>query len=121
MKKSAFINLVIGVIGGLLFSVGMCMCLLPEWDAFSQGVVIAAVGAVILLALAIVSYVRSGKKLKINWKLTGKVLFGTVGALVLGLGMCMIMVWNLMLQGILVGIVGIVLLLCLIPMCIGLK
>ena len=121
MKKSAFINLVIGVIGGLLFSVGMCMCLLPEWGVFSQGVVIAAVGAVILLALAIVSYVRSGKKLKINWKLTGKVLFGTVGALVLGLGMCMIMVWNLMLQGILVGIVGIVLLLCLIPMCIGLK
>ena len=35
--------------------------------------------------------------------------------------MCMIMVWNLMLPGILVGIVGIVLLLCLIPMCIGLK
>ena len=33
----------------------------------------------------------------------------------------MIMVWNLMLPGILVGIVGIVLLLCLIPMCIGLK
>ena len=35
--------------------------------------------------------------------------------------MCMIMVWNLMLPGILVGVVGIVMLLCLIPMCIGLK
>ncbi len=121
MKKSDFLTLVISVVGGLLFGVGMCMCLLPEWGVFSQGVVVAAIGAVILVALALVSYVRSGKKLKINWKLTGKVLFGTVGALVLGLGMCMIMVWNMMLQGILVGIVGIVLLLCLIPMCVGLK
>ena len=121
MKKSDFLTLVISVVGGLLFGVGMCMCLLPEWGVFSQGVVVAAIGAVILVALALVSYVRSGKKLKINWKLTGKVLFGTVGALVLGLGMCMIMVWNMMLQGILVGIVGFGLLLCLIPMCVGLK
>jgi hypothetical protein len=42
-------------------------------------------------------------------------------ALVLGVGMCMIMVWNMMLPGIAVGIVGIVLLLMLIPMCLGLK
>ena len=121
MKKSTFLNLIVGVVGGLLFGVGMCMCLLPEWNAFKPGVVVTAVGAVILLALAVVAYIRSGKKIKINWKLTGKVLFGTFGALVLGLGMCMIMVWNMMLWGILVGIVGIVLLLCLIPMCIGLK
>ena len=121
MKKTDFIALVLGVVGGLLFSVGMCMCLLPEWNAFSQGVVVTAVGAVILLALVIVRCIKSGKKVKINWKLTGKVLFGTLGALVLGLGMCMIMVWNMMLWGILVGIVGIVLLMCLIPMCIGLK
>ena len=48
-------------------------------------------------------------------------LFGIFGALVLGVGMCMILVWNLMLPGILVGILGIVLLLCLIPMFLGLK
>lgn len=121
MKKSTFINLIVGVIGGLLFSLGMCMCLLPEWNAFRAGVVAAAIGFVILLAQAIVAFVRSGKKVKINWKLTGKVLFGVVGALVLGLGMCMIMVWNQMLWGILVGIAGILMLLCLIPMFIGLK
>ena len=121
MKKSAFVNLVIGVIGGLLFSVGICMCLLPEWNAFSQGVIVTAVGGVILLALAIVTAIRSGRKVRINWKLTGKIIFGVIGALVLGAGMCMIMVWNMMFWGILVGIVGIVLLLCLIPMCMGLK
>lgn len=121
MKKSAFVNLIFGVVAGLLFAIGMCMCLLPEWNAFNQGVVVTAIGGIALLILAVVNFVRSGRKVKINWKLTGKVLFGTIGALVFGLGMCMIMVWNMMLQGILVGVVGIVLLLCLIPMCIGLK
>lgn len=122
MKKNQFVALIVGVVGGLLFSVGMCMCLLTEWNAFNEGVVAAAIGAVILLALAVVSYIRSGKPRKaINWKIMGKVAYGTISALVLGAGMCMIMVWNMMLWGILVGIVGIVMLLCLIPMCIGLK
>ena len=122
MKKSVFVNLLLGVVGGLLFAIGMCMCLLPEWDAFNQGVVVTAVGAVVLLALAIVNRIKSGKPAKKpNWKPVGKIAFGVVGALVLGLGMCMIMVWNMMLWGIVVGIVGIVLLVCLIPMCVGLK
>ena len=121
MKKSTFLNLIVGTVGGLLFALGMCMCLLPEWNAFQLGVVCASIGAVTLLVQALVNYIKSGKKIKINWKVTGKVLFGTFAALVLGVGMCMIMVWNLMLPGILVGIVGIILLLCLIPMCIGLK
>ena len=122
MKKNQFIALLVGTVGGLLFSLGMCMCLLPEWNAFNEGVVAIAAGAVILLALAIVSRIKSGKPAKpINWKVVGKVVYGTVSALVLGAGMCMIMVWNLMLPGILVGIAGIVMLLCLIPMCIGLK
>ena len=122
MKKSVFVNLLIGVVGGLLFAIGMCMCLLPEWNAFTPGVAVTAVGAVALLALAIVNRIKSGKPAaKPNWKLIGKVAFGVLGALVLGLGMCMIMVWNMMLWGIMVGVAGIVLLLCLIPMCVGLK
>ena len=121
MKKSAFVNLIVGTIGGLLFALGMCMCLLPEWNAFNTGVVCTAAGALILLIQAIVAFVKSGKKLKINWKLTGKILYGTFASLVLGVGMCMIMVWNMMLPGIVVGVVGIILLLMLIPMCVGLK
>ena len=122
MKKNQFIALIVGTVGGLLFSIGLCMCLLPEWNAFNEGVVITAIGGVILLALAIVSYIRSGKPQKpINWKVVGKVIYGVISSLVLGVGMCMIMVFDMMLPGILVGIVGIVMLLCLIPMCIGLK
>ena len=121
MKKSTFINLIIGTIGGLLFALGMCMCLLPEWNAFRIGVVCTAIGAVTLLIQSVVAWLRSGRKIRINWKIAGKVLFGVFGALVLGVGMCMIMVWNLMIPGIAVGIVGILLLLCLIPMFLGLK
>lgn len=121
MKKQTFISILAGTVGGLLFSLGMCMCLLPEWNAFNYGVVCAAIGGVILLILGIVSFIKSGKKIHFNFKTIGKVLFGILGALVLGVGMAMIMVWNMMLWGIVVGIIGIVLLICLVPMCIGFK
>lgn len=121
MKKQTFISILVGTVGGLLFSLGMCMCLLPEWNTFKYGVVSAAIGGAMLLILGIVSFVKSGKKIHFNFKTIGKVLFGILGALVLGVGMSLIMVWNMMLQGIVVGIVGIVLLICLVPMCIGFK
>lgn len=121
MKKSAFANLVIGTIGGLLFALGMCMCLLPEWNAFGIGVICTAIGLISLLIQSVVAWVRSGRKIKVNWKMAGKVLYGVFAALVLGVGMCMIMVWNLMIPGILTGIAGIVLLLMLIPLFLGLK
>ncbi len=121
MTKKNFVTLLLGCVGGLLFSIGMCMCLLPEWNAFDMGVVVTAIGAVILLALFLVRWKMDGKKIKPNWKLIGKIAFGIFAALVLGVGMCMIMVWQMMLPGIIVGVAGIVLLLCLIPMCVGLK
>jgi len=46
---------------------------------------------------------------------------GVVGGLIFALGMCMILVWNLMIPGIMAGLVGIVMLLMLIPMFLGLK
>ena len=54
-------------------------------------------------------------------RMVGTMALAVVGALVLGVGMCMVMVWNMMLPGILVGVLGIVLLLLLIPLCFGLK
>lgn len=121
MKKSVFINLVVGVIGGLLFSLGMCMCLLPEWNAFDLGVICTAVGGIMLLIQSIVAWIRSGRKIRIDWKLAGKILYGVFSALVFGTGLCMIMVWKMMLPGIAVGVVGILLLMGLIPMFVGLK
>ena len=122
MKKNHFITLVICVVAGLIFSLGMCMCLLPEWDSFTLGVILASIGGVALATMGIIAYVKNTKnRTPINWKLAGKIAYGVVSALILGLGMCMIMVWNLMLWGIIVGIVGLVMLLFLIPMFLGLK
>ena len=122
MKKSQFVTLIISSVFGLIFALGMCMCLLPEWGAFVPGVVMTAIGGVALLIMGLVAFFKNFKSRRpINWKLVGKITFGVVASLVLGLGMCMIMVWNLMVPGIIVGILGLIMLLFLIPMFLGFK
>lgn len=49
------------------------------------------------------------------------IIVGVVGSLALGVGMCFSMVWGKMILGILIGLVGIVVLLCLIPLMKGIK
>lgn len=123
MTKKNFMFLVLTVVGGLLFALGMCMCLLPEWNAFTPGVVVATLGALVLLAIALVRWIIAGKPVaKVNWNKVGKIAYCVVAALVLGTGMAMIMAFEgLMIPGIIVGIVGIVLMLGLIPVFKGLK
>lgn len=122
MKKKNFVSMILGTAGVILFAIGMCMCLLSEWNAFNQGVVISAVGVVILLAMLIVRCKMEGKPaIHLSGKAIGSVLLGIVGALGLGVGMCMTMVWDILIPGILVGIVGILLLLYLIPLVKGLQ
>ena len=123
MKKENFITLVLGVVGLLFVGLGMCMCLLPEWDSFNEGIVFGIIGFVVLIIMAVVRRKMLGRDpIKVNIVALGKALFGIFGALVFGLGMCMTMIWDgMMIYGILVGVVGIVLLLCLIPMVKGLK
>lgn len=123
MKKENFVTLIMSVIGGLIFGLGMCMALLPEWNAFTPGVVCGVVGAVILLAMVIVRRkMTNAAPININGKTVGIVIYGIFSTIVFGVGMCMTMVWsNLMIPGIIVGIVGIVLLICLIPMIKGIN
>jgi len=122
MKKENFVLLITGVIGGLLFALGMCMCLLPEWNAFRQGLIVGAAGIVVLLAMVIVRRKMLGlPAISLKPRTVGAVALGLAGALVLGLGMCMTMLWDMILLGILVGIAGIVLLLFLIPVIRGWK
>lgn len=122
MKKKNFISLVLGTIGGVLFALGMCMCLLPQWNAFRPGVALGVIGAAVLLAMWMVRRRMEGKPaVRVTPKAVGSTLLGVAGALGLGVGMCMTMVWNMMVPGILVGVVGIALLLCLIPMVKGLQ
>ena len=123
MKKENFITLVIGTVGSLLFALGMCMALLPEWNAFTPGVICGAVGAAVLLVMVLIRRRMLGKEpVKISGKTVGIVLYAVFATLVFGAGMCMTMVWDgLLVWGIVIGIVGVVLLLGLIPLCKGLK
>ena len=123
MTKKNFVTLILGTIGGILFALGMCMAMLPEWNAFTPGVVIGAVGLIVLLAMVMVRRKMEGKPLvvKLTAKTVGAILLGIIGTLALGVGLCMVMVWDMLVYGIVVGLVGIVLLLCLIPMVKGLK
>ena len=122
MKKKDFVTLILSTVGGILFALGMCMALLPEWEAMTQGIVIGAIGAVVLLALVLVRRKMDGKPaIVFNGKAIGTTLLGVAGAIIFGVGMCMTMVWEMLVPGIVVGIVGIVVLLCLIPAIKGLK
>ena len=113
MKKVDFVTLAMSTIGGALFALGMCMCLIQDWESFDAGVVMGAVGAVVLLAMVVVRRRMLGKPaIKLSAKAVGIGVLAAVGALTLGIGMCMVMVWeDMLIGGIIVGLVGIVLLL----------
>lgn len=122
MKKSNYVALVLGTIGGVCFSLGMCMALLPEWNMRTEGIVCGAVGLVILLATVIIWRKMEGKEpIRPSKKLIGGTLVSVFGALLLGVGMCLCMVFGQMIIGIVVGVIGIVVLLMLIPILKGLK
>lgn len=41
--------LVMGAVSGMLFGIGMCMALLSEWNAFTQGIILGAAGILLCL------------------------------------------------------------------------
>ncbi len=122
MKKSSFTALVLGTVSGMLFSIGMCMALLPEWNSFKPGIIFGALGLVLgLVTIFVWRKMERKAPIKISGKNVLAIVVGIVGALTLGVGMCFCMVWGKMIVGIIVGIVGIVALLSLIPIINGLK
>ena len=118
MKKDTLLEIILGTIGGLIFAVGMCMCLIPEWDLFNVGVVVSILGFIVLLCIIPVYRNSHPKKVhdKINWGIVFTWIIGVVGALVMGFGMSRVMVDNPegtnMLIGIVVGVIG--LLICVL-------
>lgn len=121
MKKSTFVSMILGTIGGILFALGMCMALIQEWNSFKPGVIMGAIGIVVLLIMVFVWRRMENKEpIKLSGKTIGATLIGIIGALLFGVGMCLTMVWSNMILGIVIGIAGIVVLLCLIPFVRGL-
>lgn len=122
MKKSSFVALIMGTVSGVLFALGMCMALLSEWNAFTEGVVSGSVGIVLGIITALVWCKMENVKLpKFNAKNVLRTLYAVVAVLILGVGMCLCLVWNQIILGTLVGLLGIVMLIALIPMIKGIK
>lgn len=122
MKKSSFIALVMGTVSGVLFALGMCMALLPEWNAFWEGVIFGGVGLVLGVITLLVWCKMENKKLpKMNGKNVLRTIYAIVAVLVLGAGMCLCLVWEQFIWGTLVGLLGIVMLIALIPMIKGIQ
>lgn len=122
MKKSNFVAMILGAISCIFFALGMCMTMIAEWNAFCPGVILGVIGLLFALVTVLVWRKMEHKDpIKMNGKTIGTVFLGIIGALALGIGMCLVMVWGNLVPGIAVGIIGILLLLCLFPICKGLK
>ena len=121
MKKSNFVALILGTISGVFFALGMCMALLPEWEMRNQGIVSGVIGLVLMLLTVMIWRKMEGKApIKLSGKAIGATLLSVIGALLFGVGMCLCMVFAKMFIGIVIGIIGIVVLLMLIPLLKGL-
>ncbi len=120
MKKSSFVAMILGTISGVFFALGMCMALLPEWGMRTQGIVSGVIGLALMLVTVCIWRRMEGKEpIRISGKMMGAVVLGIFGALLFGVGMCMSMIFSQMLLGIVVGVIGIVVLMLLIPLTKG--
>ena len=114
MKKDTLLEIILGTIGGLVFAIGMCMCLIAEWNMFKPGVIVAIIGFLILLCIIPVYRSSHPKKQHgpINWGIVFTWVIGVVGALIMGFGMSKVMVGSAsqsdMIVGIIAGIVGLI-------------
>lgn len=122
MKKSSFVTMLLGTVSGVLFALGMCMTMIREWNAFQPGVIFGCLGLVLGLVSVIVWRKMEHKSpVHISGKAVISTVIGVIGALALGVGMCFSMVWGKMAVGIGIGLAGVIILLCLIPLVKGLK
>ena len=114
MKKETLLEIILGTIGGLIFAIGMCMCLIPEWNLFTPGVVVSVIGFVVLLGIIPIYRKEHPRKPhgSINWGLVLTFVVGIVGSLIMGFGMSKVMVGEAsttdMLVGIITGVVGLI-------------
>lgn len=122
MKKSSFVAMMMGTVSSVLFALGMCMALIPEWNALKPGIIFGCVGLILaFITLVVWRKMEHKKPIHINGKTVLTVALGVAGALALGAGMCFSMVWGKMVLGVVIGLVGILTLLCLIPLTKGIK
>ena len=122
MKKSSYFALVMGTVSGVMFALGMCMALVEEWAMLKEGAILGGIGLVLgLVTLLIWRRMTHKEPVHVSGKTVAKILLGVMAALVLGIGLSLCLVLENYILGTVVGLVGILLLLGLIPLVKGLK
>ncbi|MBO5060603.1 MAG: hypothetical protein J6C82_06805 [Clostridia bacterium] len=122
MKKSSFVAMMLGTVSGVLFALGMCMALIPEWDSFKPGVIFGCVGLVLgIITVMIWRKMENKAPIKLSEKTILSIVLSVIGALALGVGMCFCMLWEKMILGVIIGLAGILILLSLVPLTKGIK
>lgn len=114
MRKETLLEIILGTIGGIVFAIGMCMCLISEWNLFIPGIVVSIIGFIVLLCI-IPIYRSSHPKKKhelINWGIVLTWIIGLVGSLIMGFGMSKVMVGTASesdrIVGLVTGVIGLV-------------
>ncbi len=108
MKKETLLEIIFGTIGGLIFAIGMCMCLIPEWDLFKVGVIAGVIGFIILLCIIPIHRKANPRKIikrKTDWGLVLTWTIGIIGSLIMGFGMSKVMVGTPEKMDIIIGMI----------------
>lgn len=112
MKKETLIEIILSTIGGIIFSIGMCMCLIPEWNMFIGGIITSIIGFIILLCIIPIYKKEHPKKekKKRDYMVMATFIIGIIGSLVMGFGMSKVMTGEPsgidMIIGIVTGVIG---------------
>lgn len=122
MKKSSVIAMALGTASVVLFSLGMCMVLNSEWNAFRPGIIFGFIGLLLgIITLIVWRKMEHNQPINVSRKTILTVIIGIAVTMVLGIGMCFSMVWGKMIIGVTIGLAGMIMLICLIPLTAGIK
>ena len=114
-----------GTFGGGLLNGGEGIRILPEGVPAMQ--MVMPVGGFLALGCVIAGFQYMMRKMenkkmpKCSGKIVFRIVYAVVAVLILGTGMCLCLVWQKFVWGTLVGLLGIVMLIALIPMIKGIK
>lgn len=122
MKKSSYVALVMGTVSGVMFSLGVCMALVQEWAMLREGAIMGSAGIVLgMITLLVWRRMEHKAPIRVSGKAVTKIIVAVLSALVFGIGLCLCMVMEEYILGTVIGLVGIVMWLGVIPMLKGLK
>ncbi|HEL2460072.1 hypothetical protein HCB55_00735 [Streptococcus suis] len=121
MKRRDFISLIAYTVSLLVLTLGMCFYTLPEWEMTSLGMPLSVVGLLLLVLSWGLQRRLTGKGApRLDWKQIVKVIYCVFALLVFGGGFALVTIGNFVL-GLVLGFIGLVFVIGIIPVTVGLK